>query len=319
MDLKRVLTGSLFALVLAACGSPGETAGPDAVPADQQGEGVVTAEEAAMDAIFAEHIPWDSTRSDVVTTDSGLQYVVLSRGAEDGLSPVARDTVEVHYEGRLARSGETFDSSFKRGATASFPLNGVIKGWTEGLQYMSEGDDVMFYIPADLAYGDRPRPGGLIQPGDDLVFRVQLLKVFPAPPPKAVDEEAWAEFTPWDSSHEAVQKTGSGLEYVVLSAVEEGPSPKPMDRVVVFYEGRFDTSGEVFDSAYERGEPAIFPAGGLIPGWVEALALMKRGERYLIHVPADLAYGEEGTEDGFIPPNSDLNFEVELMDVLSVQ
>lgn len=316
MDLKSCLVAGVMALTLAACGSSNAPASEDSAadPASAQ-----TAAEVEMDAVFAEHIPWDSSRPDVVTTESGLQYVVLSHGEGDGLSPVARDTVEVHYEGRLARTGETFDSSFKRGQMASFPLNGVIKGWTEGLQYMSEGDDVMFYIPADLAYGDRPRPGGLIQPGDDLVFRVQLKKVYPAPPPKTVDEEAWATFTPWDSSHEAVQKTGSGLEYVVLQAVEEGPSPQPTDRVVVFYEGRYDASGEVFDSAYERGQPALFPAGGLIPGWVEALSLMKRGERWIIHVPAELAYGEEGTPDGVIPPNSDLNFEIELMDVLPVQ
>ena len=72
----------------------------------------------------------------------------------------------------------------------------------------------------------------------------------------------------------------------------------------MFYEGRLDSNGEMFDSAYERGEPALFPAGGLIPGWVEALALMKRGERYLIHGPSELAYGEAGTPDGVIPPSA---------------
>ncbi|MCI4643418.1 MAG: FKBP-type peptidyl-prolyl cis-trans isomerase [Hyphomonadaceae bacterium] len=87
----------------------------------------------------------------------------------------------------------------------------------------------------------------------------------------------------------------------------------------MFYEGRLDATGDVFDSAYARNQPALFPAGGLIPGWVEALSLMKRGERWMIHVPSELAYGEEGTPDGVIPPESDLNFEVELMDVLPVQ
>ena len=316
MDLKRILGAGLVAAMLAGCTPTGDPGDADAAP---ETEDTLTAEEAEMNEVFEANIPWDSTRQNVEITETGLQYVVLSKGGEQGLSPVARDTVEVHYEGRLARNGETFDSSFKRGATATFPLNGVIKGWTEGLQYMSEGDDFMFYIPADLAYGNRPRPGGAIQPGDDLVFRVQLIKVTPAPPPKAVDEDAWAAYTPWDSSREGVQKTGSGLEYVVLHAVEEGPSPKPDDRVVVFYEGRLDSNGEMFDSAYERGEPALFPAGGLIPGWVEALALMKRGERYLIHVPSELAYGEAGTPDGVIPPSADLNFEIELMDVLQVQ
>lgn len=317
MDLKRIFSASLLAIILAGCTPSGEPSDPGAGPPEP--ESAVTSERAEMDAVFAEYIPWDAGRPDLVTTESGLQYAVLSRGSGEGLSPEARDTVEVHYEGRLARNGDMFDSSFRRRATASFPLNGVIRGWTEGLQHMSEGDDFMFYIPSDLAYGNTSQAGGVIQPGDDLIFRVQLVKVMPAPPPKAVDADAWATYTPWDSSREGVEKTGSGLEYVVLHAVEEGPSPKPSDRVVVLYEGRLDSNGEMFDSAFERGEPALFPAGGLIPGWVEALALMKRGERYLIHVPSELAYGEDGTPDGVIPPEADLNFEVELMDVLQVQ
>ncbi|MEM9738477.1 MAG: FKBP-type peptidyl-prolyl cis-trans isomerase [Pseudomonadota bacterium] len=315
-----LLAGSLI-LVLTACGSPGAPDGAD--PATEHDGAIeVTSEpseESEMDAYFASHIPWDSERDGVIKTESGLEYIIVAGGPEGGLSPVARDTVEVHYEGRLARNGEKFDSSFDRGQRTSFPLNGVIAGWTEGLQYLSEGDDAVFYIPADLAYGQSPRPGGVIQPGDDLIFRVALNKVFPAPPPKAVDTAAWETYTPWDSEREGVQKTGTGLEYVVLESVEEGPSPNPEDQVVVFYEGRLDADGELFDSAFRRGEPAIFPAGRLIPGWVEALSLMKRGERWLIHVPSELGYGATGTPGGPIPPNSDLNFEVELMDVLPVQ
>lgn len=315
MDLKHLFAAGVLAIILSGCNgaSPDET---DPMAADAAPE---TSEESAMDAYFANHIPWDSSREGVVRTESGLEYVIVSQGPEGGLSPLARDRVEVHYEGRLARNGEVFDSSFARGERSSFGLNQVIAGWTEGLQYMSEGDDAVFYIPADLAYGQNPRPGGVIQPGDDLVFRVELNKVFPAPPPKEVDAQAWETYTPWDSSREGVRKTESGLEYVILEAVEEGPSPQPQDRVVVFYEGRLDSNGEMFDSAYQRGEPMIFPAGRLIPGWVEALSLMKRGERWLIHVPADLAYGEEGTPGGPIPPNADLNFELELLDVLEVR
>ncbi|MEO0818116.1 MAG: FKBP-type peptidyl-prolyl cis-trans isomerase [Pseudomonadota bacterium] len=317
MALKHLFLAGALALIATGCSSPDTT--DDASPEADADSAPVALEESPMDAFFADHIPWDSEREGVVQTESGLEYIIVSSGDAGGLSPVARDQVEVHYEGRLARNGEIFDSSFARGQRASFPLNGVIAGWTEGLQYMSEGDDAVFYIPADLAYGDSPRPGGVIQPGDDLIFRVELNKVFPAPPPKEVDADAWAAYTPWDSSREGVHKTESGLEYVVLEAVEEGPSPRPEDQVVVFYEGRLDSNGEVFDSAFQRGEPMIFPAGRLIPGWVEALSLMKRGERWLIHIPSDLAYGESGTPGGPIPPNADLNFELELMDVLPVQ
>jgi len=262
-------------------------------------------------------IPWDESASNVQTTASGLQYVIVQEGPEDGASPTARDTVSVHYDGRLI-DGTRFDSSYERGQTSSFGVSQVISGWTEGLQLMSEGDEFVFYIPTELGYGQNPRPGGVIKPGDDLIFRVELKQVVAAPEPRAVDVEAWDTYTPWDSTREGIIKTESGLEYVILASGDEsGISPKPDDMAVVFYEGRFDESGEVFDSAFARGEAAIFPAGALIPGWVEALGIMKPGDRWLLHIPSDLAYGPQGK--GPIPPNSKLNFEVELMDVVPVQ
>jgi peptidylprolyl isomerase len=262
-------------------------------------------------------IPWDAGADNVQTTASGLQYVIVKEGPEDGATPTARDTVSVHYDGRLT-DGTVFDSSYERGQTSSFGVSQVISGWTEGLQLMSEGDEFVFYIPTELGYGQSPRPGGVIKPGDDLIFRVELKQVVAAPEPRAVDTEAWATYTPWDRSREGIIKTESGLEYVILASGDEGGiSPKPNDMAVVYYEGRFDETGEVFDSAFARGEAAIFPAGALIPGWVEALAMMRPGDRWLLHIPSDLGYGPQGK--GPIPPNSKLNFEVELMDVVPVQ
>ena len=86
----------------------------------------------------------------------------------------------------------------------------------------------------------------------------------------------------------------------------------------MLYEGRFAEDGEIFDSAYQRGEPIMFQTNGVIPGWQEALSLMKPGDRWLIHVPSDIGYGERGYP-GAIPPNADLNFEVELIDVLPTE
>lgn len=113
-------------------------------------------------------------RPEVTTTASGLQYEVLVEGTGD--SPTAADEVEVHYSGTLL-DGRKFDSSYDRGQTATFPLANVIPGWTEGVQYMREGAKFRFYIPADLAYGDNPRPGGIIEPGHLLVFEVELIDV----------------------------------------------------------------------------------------------------------------------------------------------
>ncbi len=112
-------------------------------------------------------------RSDVVTLPSGLQYEVMKEG--DGPKPTAQDKVNVHYHGTLI-NGQVFDSSVERGEPISFPLSGVIKGWTEGLQYMSVGSKYKLFIPYDLAYGDRGA-GQTIKPYSALVFEVELLGI----------------------------------------------------------------------------------------------------------------------------------------------
>ena len=108
-----------------------------------------------------------------MTTKSGLQYRVVKKG--DGASPLASDEVTVHYEGRLINN-KVFDSSIKRGQPATFPVNGVIKGWTEALQLMKEGAEYELYIPAELAYGTRGA-GQDIGPNEVLIFKVSLIKV----------------------------------------------------------------------------------------------------------------------------------------------
>jgi FKBP-type peptidyl-prolyl cis-trans isomerase len=115
----------------------------------------------------------NSKRSEVKTTDTGLQYEVLQEGT--GAQPLATDQVTVHYTGKLI-SGEVFDSSVERGQPATFGLNQVIPGWTEGLQLMKEGAKYRFYIPSELAYGDRGA-GALIKPGSTLIFDVELIKI----------------------------------------------------------------------------------------------------------------------------------------------
>ena len=109
----------------------------------------------------------------VVALPSGLLYQVLNEGS--GKKPTAEDTVECHYEGRLI-DGTVFDSSYKRGESATFPLNGVIAGWTEGVQLMSEGAKYRFFIPYQLAYGEHGA-GQAIPPFAALVFDVELIKV----------------------------------------------------------------------------------------------------------------------------------------------
>jgi len=110
----------------------------------------------------------------VMSTASGLQYQVLTEGT--GAMPKSTDKVKVHYEGRLI-DGTVFDSSIKRGQPITFPLNGVIPGWTEGLQLMKVGAKYRFFIPSNLAYGEKGFAGSPIGPNATLIFDVELLGI----------------------------------------------------------------------------------------------------------------------------------------------
>ncbi len=127
----------------------------------------------AAESIGKAFLAENKTKEGVITTESGLQYKVLNDG--DGAKPKATDTVEVHYKGTLL-DGTEFDSSYKRGKTIEFPLNGVIKGWTEGVQLMSVGSKYQLYIPSDLAYGPRGA-GASIPPNATLIFDIELVSI----------------------------------------------------------------------------------------------------------------------------------------------
>tara|TARA_B110000977_G_C10868079_1_gene412406 strand:- start:336 stop:809 length:474 start_codon:yes stop_codon:yes gene_type:complete len=116
----------------------------------------------------------NGTKDGVLTTESGLQYKIITAGS--GAKPEATDTVEVHYAGTLI-DGTEFDSSYTRGATVSFPVNGVIPGWTEALQLMSVGSKWQLFIPSALAYGPGGTGGGPIGPNATLIFDVELVSI----------------------------------------------------------------------------------------------------------------------------------------------
>lgn len=113
-------------------------------------------------------------RDGVVTTESGLQYEILKEG--DGEKPTATDKVRVHYHGTLI-DGTVFESTVEKGQPVVFGVNQVIAGWTEALQLMPVGSKWKVYIPADLAYGANPRPGGAIKPNMALIFELELLEI----------------------------------------------------------------------------------------------------------------------------------------------
>ncbi len=121
------------------------------------------------------------------------------------------------------------------------------------------------------------------------------------------------EFLEQNQGKEGVQTSATGLQYKILKE-GEGPNPVASDEVTVHYEGRL-IDGTVFDSSYERGEPATFPLGNVIPGWTEGLQYIKKGGKAELYIPSDLGYGSRQAPGGEIPPYSTLIFVVELIEI----
>lgn len=235
--------------------------------------------------------------ADSIKTASGLASKVLKAGTGEK-KPGKADTVTVHYSG-WTTDGKMFDSSIQRGQPASFPLNRVIKGWTEGLQLMVEGEKRRFWIPVELAYNNMPgRPAGM------LVFDVELLDIKEAPKPPPVPEDVAAV-------PENAEKTASGLASRIIKKGTGKVHPKATDNVLVHYSG-WTTDGKMFDSSVARGEPIAFPLNRVIAGWTEGVQLMVEGETRRFWIPAELAYGKNPPPGA---PAGMLIFDVQLLEI----
>lgn len=315
--LKRLGLTFLIAVSLAACGPKAATnasAAPPkaaaATPAQQDADaGPPQPKPGDPNDPFTKLRPWKSANPDVKKTANGVEYVILKHGDAKGAHPKPTEMVEVTYDGRLAADGKRFDAT--EGAdTASFQLNQVIPGWTEGLQELVPGDQAMFFIPAKMGYGAQGA-GGRIPPNADLMFLVSLKAITK---PKESDAAAWKKATPWPKA--GVEKTKSGLEYMIVSSgPKAGDTPKDTDGVLVYYSGRL-ADGMEFDSVYAQGHPEPMEVGALIPGWREALKLMHVGDHWIMKLPPDLAFGKEAR--GPIPANSTIYVECELEKVIHI-
>ncbi|MCZ2141278.1 MAG: FKBP-type peptidyl-prolyl cis-trans isomerase [Bacteroidia bacterium] len=247
--------------------------------------------------------PWDVKNTNVQTTSSGLQYIVVEKSSNPIKAETGK-TVYVHYTGFL-KGNKVFDSSIERGTPISFPLGQgrVIKGWDEGIALMHVGDKYRLIIPPSLGYGERGA-GGVIPPNATLYFDVELVNVK-------------EPIKPFDTKGKDTLITASGLKYIEVFRNSDATAKKAEagKTVDVHYSG-YLLDGRMFDSSVERGSPLSFPLGQgrVIKGWDEGIGLMRVGDKLRLIIPAELGYGSQGA-GGVIPPNATLLFDVELIDV----
>ncbi len=215
--------------------------------------------------------------ADAQKTASGLASKVLTKGTGTE-HPSAADTVTVHYSG-WTTDGKLFDSSVKRGEPTSFPLNGVIKGWTEGVQLMVAGEKRRFWIPAALAYGENPGGG---RPGGMLVFDIELISIKQAPKAPANVAAAPAD----------AEKSASGLASKVITKGTGTVHPKDNDTVTAHL-SLWTSAGTMLNSTTQQGQPAVIPLDQLrLGGMAEGLKQMVAGEKRVLWIPRKLAFGD---------------------------
>jgi FKBP-type peptidyl-prolyl cis-trans isomerase len=296
--LTKCALGVIVTAALSSCG-PSNPPPPAAEKGVSEGE-PGSAEKAAAakpeePAAIAAPADVAAPPADAPRTASGLATKVLKPGSGDA-KPAAHDKVKVHYTG-WTTDGKMFDSSVQRGNPATFDVQGVIPGWTEGLQLMTVNEKRRMWIPEALAYKGRPgSPKGM------LVFDVELLEIVPGVAPIPAPEDVAA-------APAGAQKTKSGIAHKVLTPGTGKEKPKAWDRVTVHYSG-WTTDGKMFDSSVKRGQPAKFELNKVIPGWTEGVQLMTVGEKRRMWIPEELAYkGRPGAPQGM------LVFDVELMEI----
>jgi peptidylprolyl isomerase len=305
----------VLAAALTACKSSapapaeGEPAADSEAPADkaEAAEAESAAQQIAAEGAAPAGIPAPpdvaAPPENAARSESGLAWTVLQEGTGDK-HPSEWDIVTVNYTG-WTTEGRMFDSSTKRGRPAEFPLNRVIKGWTEGVQLMTTGEKRRFWIPGGLAYGEaQPNDphAAMGPPRGTLVFDVELISFQEAPkPPDAPKDVA--------KIPKNAKKTASGLGSRVLTKGTGKEHPTATSVVTVHYSG-WTTDGKMFDSSVVRGSPATFGLNQVIPGWTEGLRLMVVGEKRRLWIPEDLAYaGRPGRPQGM------LVFDVELLEI----
>ena len=239
----------------------------------------------------------------------------LVEGEGDVIEPGAQ--VTTHYVGvSWTNDGEEFDSSWDRGAPATFGLDQVIAGWTEGIPGMRVGGRRLLVIPPDMAYGEQS-PSPAIAANDTLVFVIDM--VGPPEPIEPGTDQMGVEVSGDLGSKPEITVPGGEppAELVVVDLVEgDGAVAETSSTVSTQYVGVAWSDGEQFDASWDNGgEPISFPLSGVIPGWTQGIPGMAVGGRRLLIIPPDLAYGENPPPGAPFGPGETLVFVIDLTDV----
>jgi FKBP-type peptidyl-prolyl cis-trans isomerase len=243
---------------------------------------------AGMDpnAAYTAHYPWNSAADGVQKTASGLEYIVLTKGPETGAHPTATDQVEVQYDGRLAATGAKFDAT-EGAQTVKFGVGEVIPGWTEMLQLMRPGDQVIVKIPAALGYGARAQ-ADRIPANSDLLFVVTLKGIVHV---KAPYEACWLRVMSWPRA--GATRLPSGVQYfsVASGPATESP-PGDGDMVSLYIDARL-ADGSPLGSNFGAEQPLTGPVNDIGPGLGEVLKLMRPGDHWFARIPRNVAFASQ--------------------------
>jgi FKBP-type peptidyl-prolyl cis-trans isomerase FkpA len=260
-------------------------------------------EETEYDIEIAEYLEdkdWETDRQ-----ESGLYVYSEDAGAEEKAS--TEDFLTLNYTGYLL-DGSVFDGTDGNPITFPFPLSGLIEGWQEGIQFFGKGGKGKLIIPPNLGYGSEDV--GPIAANSVLVFDIEIIDFTstPPPPPAPIDFSETIEAYMLENNIEGAIKTEDGL---YISIEEAGSEVKPTlsDFVTIFYKG-YLLDGFVFDQTEE--ETRTFPLNGLIAGWQIGIPYLGKGGKAKLMIPPHIGYGPQ--DNGDIPGNSVLIFEIELVD-----
>jgi peptidylprolyl isomerase len=233
-------------------------------------------------------------------TPSGLAWKVLLKG-KGTTRPGPHDKVILNFTG-WTPEGEVIASSVPDGEPWPFLMDDLIKGLSEGLRLMGQGEKRRMWIPAALATAGKPKRRG---PPGPSVFDVELVDFVKMPDPIPVPEDVGAP--PADA-----KRTASGLVYRFLERGKGKDHPKATSTVEVHYSG-WTPDGVMFDSSVSRGKPTTFPLNGVIKGWTEGVQLMVVGDKARFWIPGALAYGDTPSRPG--TPVGPLVFDIELLSI----